>query len=305
MEKSMFSRLAFWRKSSVKRRLGVYVCPEKVVVYHLNDENQQSDVASNNSKEFPFDGVNWNRLFAELGKEFGPAQLQVTLSSPYYQLLLVDKPNVDPEEMTQALLWSVKDMISQPVTDIHLDYFESPQQNSAKLSVVIVDRQKITALILAAKEQEMQLAGITIEEMAISNLFWQEPQAKLVISHQPGQEILLTVIRQGDLYMQRRVRGFNQIDTASAEELGFGMADNLSLELQRSMDYFESQLRQAPVSSIELLINGQTERLAELVSVNFNQEVNAIAAEGVESIMAKLALTELERDEVELVEAQT
>ena len=301
----MFSRLAFWRKPSVKRKLGVYVCPEKVVVYHLNDEGQDNAVASNNSKEFAFDGVNWNRLLAELSKEFGPAQLQVTLSSFYYQLLLVDKPNVDPEEMTQALLWSVKDMISQPVTDIHLDYFESPQQNSAKLSVVIVDRQKITALILAAKEQDMKLVGITIEEMAITNLFWQEPQAKLVISHQPGQEILLTVVRQGDLYMQRRVRGFNQIDTVGAEELGFGMADNLSLELQRSMDYFESQLRQAPVSSIELLINGQTERLAELVSVNFNQEVNAIAAEGVESIMAKLALTEIERSEVELVEAQS
>lgn len=62
-----------------------------------------------------------------------------------------------------------------------------------------------------------------------------------------------------------------------------GMADDLSLELQRSMDYFESQLHQAPVSSIELLINGQAEKLAELISVNFNQEVNAIIAESVEA----------------------
>ena len=34
-----------------------------------------------------------------------------------------------------------------------------------------------------------------------------------------------------------------------------GMVDNLSLEIQRSMDYFESQLRQAPIKSIYLIID--------------------------------------------------
>ncbi|GGI68736.1 MSHA biogenesis protein MshI1 [Shewanella hanedai] len=303
-EKSIFSRLAFWQKSNAKLKLGIYVCPEKVVVYHQFDESQDGEVAANDLKEFAFDGVNWPALFTDVEKAFGPAELQITLSSSYYQLIVVDKPNVEPEEMGQALLWSIKDMISQPVTDVHIDYFEPPQQNTAKVNVVIVDRKKTVAMVLAAKDHEMQVNGINIEEMAVTNLFLEEPQAKLIISHLSGQEMLLTVVKQGELYMQRRVRGFNQIDAVSAEELSFGMADNLSLELQRSMDYFESQLRQAPVSSIELLINGQTEKLAELVGVNFNQEVNAIAVASVEAEMASLAWREMRRDELNLAGEQ-
>jgi len=139
--------------------------------------------------------------------------------------------------------------------------------------------------------------GINIEEMAVTNLFTEEAQARLVLSHISGQELLLTVVRQGELFMQRRVRGFNQLDSVSAEDLAFGLADNLSLELQRSMDYFESQLRQAPVASIELLINGHVGKLAELVSANFNQKVNAIEVDSVETKMAALALAEFNRDE--------
>ncbi|MFT5235372.1 MAG: MSHA biogenesis protein MshI [Shewanella sp.] len=296
MEKSFFSRLAFWRKSNSKLKIGLYVCPGKIVAYHEVDVIQDGAVPQKDSKEFKFDGGNWSLFFSDLEKEYGPSQLQITLSASFYQLILVDKPNVEPEEMNQALLWSVKDMISQSVSDVHIDYFEPPQQNSAKLNVVIIDKKKATAMVLAAKEHEMQVVGINIEEMAVTNLFLETPQAKLILSHLAGEEILLTVVKQGELYMQRRVRGFNQIDTVSAEELSFGMADNLSLELQRSMDYFESQLRQAPVSSIELLINGQTEKLAELVGVNFNQEVNAIAVESVEIEMASLAWREMRRD---------
>ncbi|NRD72469.1 MSHA biogenesis protein MshI [Shewanella sp. VB17] len=305
MKKSLFSRLAFWHKSNTKGKIGIYVCADKVVAYRQVDEVQDKDLSQTELKEFIFDGTNWSSFFTALSKEFGSAVLQVTLSSSYYQLLLVDKPNVEPEEMTQALMWTVKDMVSQAITDIHIDYFESPQQNDAKLTVAVVDKNSMAAMVLAAKEHDMLVVGINIEEMAMTNLFWEEPQAKLVISHFSGQEILLTVVRQGELYMQRRVRGFNQIDTVSAEQMVSGMADDLSLELQRSMDYFESQLHQAPVSSIELLINGQAEKLAELISVNFNQEVNAIIAESVEAKMAILALKEMSRDKVDVVGGQT
>ncbi|WP_299790241.1 MSHA biogenesis protein MshI [uncultured Shewanella sp.] len=295
MGTSLFNRLAFWQRSNSKIKLGVYVCPDKLVVYQAGDDNVTPQEPEN-SCEFAFDGVDWGRAFALIAKQFEPAQIQVTLSSSFYQLLLVDKPNVEAEEMMQALQWSIKDMVTQAVADIHFDYFEPPLSGSAKLNVVVVEKAGLAALVLAAKEHDMEVIGINIEEMAVTNLFIDDPQARLVLSHLPGQELLLTVVRQGELYMQRRVRGFNQLDTVSAEELAFGLADNLSLELQRSMDYFESQLRQAPVASIELLINGQLEKLAELVSANFNQKVNTIETSSAEKKMAALALCELNRD---------
>ncbi|AQS40428.1 hypothetical protein Sps_05359 [Shewanella psychrophila] len=306
MEKSLLSKLPFWQNKHSKLELGIYVCPDKLVVYQAKLPDATSSIETkshvdesveteNITHEFAFNGSNWSGVFASIAKQFKPAKLHITLSSSFYQLLIVDKPNVEADEMAQALLWSVKDMVTQGVSDIHIDYFDSPLANSAKLSVVVADKAKLSAMVLAAQEHHMQVLGISIEEMAVTSLFEKDNQARLVLCHAPEQELLLTVVKQGQLYMQRRVRGFNKLDTVSADELAMGMADSLSLELQRSMDYFESQLRQAPVVSIELLINGQVDKLAELVSANFDQKVNAIAVDTVEAKIALLTCGEFHR----------
>jgi MSHA biogenesis protein MshI len=97
--------------------------------------------------------------------------------------------------------------------------------------------------------------------------------------------------------MQRRVRGFNPLNKATFQELQNSIADNLSLEIQRSMDYFESQLRQAPVSSITIVTDGDSPALANLVAANFNQTVHAVNHDGVSGLFAQLALQEIARGE--------
>jgi MSHA biogenesis protein MshI len=73
------------------------------------------------------------------------------------------------------------------------------------------------------------------------------------------------------------------------------VADNLSLEIQRSMDFFESQLRQPPVASIDLLVQGETDALAKAVAVNFNQPVKVVDCDQVGAKMAELAFSEWQR----------
>lgn len=295
MEKSLLSRLAFWQTNQVYTDLGVYVCSDKLIVYQAPPADNQISVSTLSDGEIhqlEFNGSDWQGTFSQLVKQFGPARLHLTLSASFYQLLLVDKPHVEAEEISQALLWSVKDMVSHPLADIHIDYFDSPLDNSTKLTVVVAERNMMSTMAIAAKDNQIEILGVSIEEMVVTGLFREDNQARLVLCHAPDQELLLTVVKQGELYMQRRVRGFNKLDTVSQDELALGMADNLSLELQRSMDYFESQLRQAPVASIELLINGQVDKLAELVSANFNQKVNAIAVDSVESKIAQLTYGE-------------
>ncbi len=291
MSKSLFSRLAFWRKQADEQALGVYIDSESVTVYSPSQEQGQEQVAT-----FPVEGANWSNCFAAIQKQFGSAKLQLCLSANFYQIMLADRPNVPEPEMNQALLWSVKDLVTQPVSDIHLDYFESPLESVVKVNVVVVERSMMSALVLAASQYGFEVIGISIEELVMANLFPDDSQAKLIISHQANQELMLTVVRQNQLYMQRRVRGFSQINTATAEELGFGSADNLSLEIQRSMDFFESQLRQAPVASIELMLEGEVEALASLVTVNFGQAVNIIQCESISGLKAQLALLEMTRE---------
>ncbi|MEI6859487.1 MAG: MSHA biogenesis protein MshI [Shewanella sp.] len=306
MGKSFLSRLAFWQNKHSIFELGIYICPDKFVVYQIKAPEAMSSIKADSQvggsvntdnyiHEFSFNGSNWSDVFTLMNKQFESAKLHITLSFSFYQLLVVDKPNVEAADMSQALQWSVKDMVTQAVADIHIDYFDSPLPNSTKLSVVVTAKATLTAMVLAAQKHGMQVVGISIEEMAMTHLFNKEPQARLVLCHTPEQELLLTVVKQGQLYMQRRVRGFNKLDTVGVDELATGMADSLSVELQRSMDYFESQLRQAPVVSIELLINGQVDKLAELVSENFDQEVNVIAFDTVEAKIAQLTSNEFHR----------
>ncbi|QYJ86499.1 MSHA biogenesis protein MshI [Shewanella mesophila] len=286
MENNLLSKFAFWQKKHNRVDLGVYINTNGMTVY-------QEDLPL---RQIPLTKQDWRGAFQNLVAQVPGAHLQIVLSADYYQLLVVDKPAVDDEEIGQALQWSIKDMVSKPIAELHLDYFESPQSNNNKLTVVVVDRQMMSDLALAAQQCDVAIAGISIEEMAISNLSENENLAKLVLSHEPNHELKLTVIKQGKLYMQRSVRGFNQIDVVSADDLRLGIADNLSLELQRSMDYFESQLRQAPVASIELLMDGAKEELARLLSANFDQQVNIIQCTGVADKFAELAFAEFNHD---------
>ncbi|WP_299805409.1 MSHA biogenesis protein MshI [uncultured Shewanella sp.] len=286
MKESLLDNIQFWRKPIPTLELGIYICAEKISVF-------QAPAAKVGAKAmtFSFKHHDWESAFSQVAKEFGIARIQIVLASDFYQLLLVDKPNVQDEELNAALLWSVKDIVTQPVTDIHLDYFESSKQASNKVNVVVTEKSLLTALLLAAKSEGFQTMGVSIEEMAMSNLF-NDNQARLVLSHREGQELLLTVVRAGEVFMQRRLRGFQQLEKISAEDLAYGVADNLSLEIQRSMDYFESQLREAPVSSIELVIDGEREQLASLISANFNQAVTPHKGASVDVTFAELALAE-------------
>lgn len=289
MDKRRIGRLAFWQNKAITTDLGVYVCADKLWVYAPATEHYAEQWVT-----FELQHEQWLMAFAELARVFPHARLQLLLASGPYQLLVADKPNVAPEELPQALLWSVKDMVTLPVPQIHLDYFESPLP-SGKINVVVVEKDKLINMVQAIHAHGLSIAGISIEELAMTNLFVDDNQARLVVSHYSGHDLLLTVVKQGQLYMQRRVRGFMQLDKAEVDELNYGLADNLSLEIQRSMDYFESQLRQAPVASIELLIDGAADALAKLVSTNFNQAVNVIEKNAVGACMAGLAFYELSR----------
>lgn len=288
MNNNIFSRLAFWRKQSDGKVLGVYLAPDLVWVHQPETEEQAAV-----EMEFPLEG-SWDDIFGKIAKEFGHATLRIILSAHWYQLLPVDRPEGDENAIANSLLWAVKDMVSMPVQNLHLDYFESALGNQPKLSVVVMDKVELQKLVHGAVDSGFTIEGISVEELATCHAIPKDPQAHLIISHYGGQDLLFTVIRDGELCMHRRVRGFADIHSISGQDLGYGAADNLSLELQRSMDYFESQLRQSPVAAVDILIDGASDTLAELVGANFNQSVKAVVRTTVGISMARYACDEWE-----------
>lgn len=286
MVQGFLNKLAFWKTSATSISLGIFVTNKQLYVV--------SGAQGEDSQTIAVDKGNWPKAFAAVRAHFGPAKVQLILANNFYQLVVADKPHVEEAEVTRALLWTVKDMVSEPVTNIQLDYFEA-KSLAGKLNVVVASKSLLTELAQACDENHLDISGVSIEELALSNLFIDDNMARLIVTHLPDQELLLIVVKQGELLMQRRVRGFTQLHLAQAMELSASLADSLSLEIQRSMDYFESQLRQPPVAAIEVVMDGESQALAQLLAANFNQKVTQLQHTGVAAQMAKLAHIEFTR----------
>jgi MSHA biogenesis protein MshI len=213
-----------------------------------------------------------------------PPDCQCTLVIPpeRYMVLQIDKPAVPDEEISLALPWTIKDLVTLPDDDMVLDYLDLPLQNQLqgiKVNVVVSSKSWLADIVALFVQNKLQLVGIQPEEWLARNLLPAKHQALMLVSHQPGQDLAVQILQQGNLCFSRRLRGFNRLDQYSLDELQQGVFDNLLLELQRSIDYFEGQLKQAPVKEIALLLaNSDQTGVVQLFVQNGFSQVFALSA---------------------------
>lgn len=206
-------------------------------------------------------------------------QCHLVLSASQSQIVQVDKPNIPEDELNAALKWQIKDLVSYAPEDMVLDYFDGPilSGGNEKINVVCASKKDLLTFVEPLNQNGLTLKTITTEEFAFASLFPVQNDACLMVCQQPNEEIILLIIKQGKVFFSRRLRGFAQIATKSEEELSFGVIDNLSLEIQRSTDYFERQLKQAPIRTIEIIVPMANEAvLARKLSENTNVAVNLL-----------------------------
>ncbi len=191
-----------------------------------------------------------NRL-VKLGLQQVPCN--IAMNSGAYQLLLGEAPKVPAEELAEALRWRVKDLIQFPIADAVIDAFLLPEDSARGTSrmayAVVVQRNHLSQLIGHAKAAQLALSAIDIPELVLRNL------AQACCDTKRGIALIklaagggsLHIIRDGNLYLSRQFSlAYNGglLDDLPAEAL--------VLELQRSLDYFERQMRQTPPSHVYL-----------------------------------------------------
>lgn len=203
-----------------------------------------------------------SRLLAGVGKQ---TPLQLILAPEFYQVVQLDKPALSDQEMLQALPWQIKDLVNIAPEDIIADYIDLPGSGNgaAKINAVAASAAGLQQVLKPIHEAGLNLTGIMPEEWLAGRLVAVGAQATMLVIHQPEQEVLIQIVRNGELYFSRRTRGFTRLHLAGAGELADGTLDRLQLELQRSMDYVESQLKQPPVRDIFLLMP-EAEMMCEL-----------------------------------------
>lgn len=189
-----------------------------------------------------------------------------------YQIVQVEAPDVLPSEMRAAIRWRLRDAISFAVDDAAVDVFEIPDpirrtQNRMLFAVAARDSavQRISA---ALKPVARGFHAIDIPELCLRNLSAELPQdakgvAMLALNERFAQ---LVITRQGVMYLTRRIDTLRGLDPQARGDIDAG---SLALELQRSLDYYESHYDQSPIG--ELVIAPADDRARRLAGALKNE----------------------------------
>ena len=191
-----------------------------------------------------------SRLF-KLGLQGIPCN--VVMSPGSYQLILGEAPKVPAEELAEALRWRIKDLVQFPISEAVVDAFLLPEDSARGTSrmayTVATQRKNVELAVAATTTAGLELKNIDIPELVLRNL------AEICCDTKRGVALVklqqgggsLQIIRDGNLYLSRQF----------SLSYNAGLLDDLPgealvLELQRSLDYFERQMRQVPPSHIYL-----------------------------------------------------
>jgi MSHA biogenesis protein MshI len=260
----------FGKKQSTNQ-LGVSMTKQGIAYCHITEQNIQ-DAQRLNLVDGDFTKT-LNVLNSSLGLS---GDCQLILAPTQYHIVQIDRPNVSEEEMNQALKWQVKELVNIAPDDMIVDYFDGPQLPGGlqKLNVVCASKKELAGYVNELLQNGIEISAISTEEFAFANLLPVQDDAHLLLVQQPDEELIILIVKHGQIFFHRRLRGFSDIAKKSQDELSFGVVDSISLEIQRSTDYFERQLKQAPIKTIKVLIPNDNESyIARKLSENTNVAV--------------------------------
>ena len=193
-----------------------------------------------------------------------------------YQLVQVEAPEVLPSEMRAAIRWRLKDAINFNVDEASVDVFEIPEparRTQAKMLFAVAARESAVQRIAGAiRPAAKGFNAIDIPELCLRNISACLPQdakgVAMLALHQGFAQLVIT--RQGTMHVTRRIDtrgGFNPHKQKS-DEIDAGA---LALELQRSLDYYESHYDQTPIGD---LVIGPANDQARALAVALKEETS-------------------------------
>jgi MSHA biogenesis protein MshI len=195
-----------------------------------------------------------------------------------YNLLMVEAPDVQPDELRAAIRWKIKDLIDFHIDDSVVDVFEVPDSKGTgknrMMYVVVARASAVKSRIDQLVDSGLNLTVIDIPELALRNIASLLPEdvGGVALIHIGQDRGLITITRQSTLYLSRRIdKGTSFLpDTAmhrTDPELINNWLDSIIVEVQRSLDYYESHFSKPQVSSIVITpLPVEIEGVAEYIS---------------------------------------
>ena len=212
-------------------------------------------------------------VLGSLSSERGWVGADTTLILPLdqYQVFQLERPEgIDESELGDALKWKLKDFLDFNPSDAVSDVFHFPEDASrgrgSLVNVVAARKSLVSGLVTLVENCGLALTSIDIAELALRNLIPRiDPASRgAALVHMRERFGQMIVCKGETLYLSRRLDvTSDDLRDASSQE---SAVQSLALEMQRSLDYYESQLGQVPPSVIRLVARDNVLPLSSMLA---------------------------------------
>ncbi len=185
----------------------------------------------------------------------------VVLHPSQYQISLVEAPAVPDAELHEAMRWRLRDSFGMSPDELAFDVAMLPDdayRSRGRMAMLAATRRSVMEKVVADIEKSsLVLHSIDITEMAMHNLTLHaqhlgQPTALLRMRN---SSTLLTISDSTRLYFARSIDIGLEAIRREQEMPGMPQQaqEGLVLEIQRSLDFFETQLRKGGISRLYVL----------------------------------------------------
>ena len=254
-----------FNKQTTDKFAGISIHPECIRIVKI--KQLETGYECIKSEEYPIESQGkLDKLLSLIIDDFKLQNIRTVLvignnKTESAQIELSELPVVD---IAASLPWQVKDLISIPPQDMICDYIEmnvQPLGQTAKAQVMATSRAYLETLITPFHQNKAEITGITTEQFVLARMQSTEDTAQLIFIQHKASDAILLILKNQQICFARKIRGADTIISMAPELILDGGSDFIAIEIQRSIDYYESQLKQPPIKNVLVAIAGDNESI--------------------------------------------
>lgn len=227
--------------------LSVLIPDKEMRFKHINSVYRSLDEPGDAAKTL-------TKIVAE--NKLGGCAAYWALATNQYKIHQIDLPEAGENEMLPAVMWAVKDLLDFPLAQAVIDYYPVPPEcvrgNQQKINVVCSDKTVLQPVFDAIKNAGLAVKVIDIPELALRNVMQNMDDVNYGVGllYQNPQGVVLGFYRENHLLFSRVLTGVKMLQDTLDKNTGPAVREAILLEIQRTIDYYQSQLAQPPLKAI-------------------------------------------------------
>lgn len=203
-----------------------------------------------------------------------------------YQMLMMDRPAVRPDELESSLRLAVSPLMDYPVAGANLAWLDVPARQTMgnrvpQVYAVVAKREVVDGLMVLFEKTKLPLQAVDIRESAQRNmaLLLGNDKAATCLIYADPDGVQLTVTYKGDLYLVRFISEslFGRGDAgAQPREQNEEAIERLALEIQRSFDFVRRNYPSINIDAVHVAPTAVEIDLPNLLKPHLVEEVRTL-----------------------------